>query len=270
MEKYGVIGYPLDHSISPEIHNMAFSELNLDASYTKIEIPPNSFEQKILQLKTEKWSGFNVTIPFKEKIIDFLDEIDPISRKIGAINTVKVIEKKWIGYNTDYIGFIRPLKSEIQHLKSALVIGAGGAAKAIVYSLIEKTSISEIYIANRTIARAESLTAEIVCPDNIKLSIISLKQIENICQPIDLVVNTTNVGMGKLIDETPIENLEKLPNSVIYDLIYNPKNTKLLRLAEMRGHQIINGLPMLIFQAEESFKIWTGKSFPEVVINHFL
>ncbi len=270
MDKYGVIGYPLAHSISPNIHNMAFSGLNIDASYTKIEIPTDSLKHKILQLKTEKWSGFNVTIPFKEKIIDFLDEIDPISEKIGAINTIKIVNNKWIGYNTDYIGFIRPLQSEIQHLKSALVIGAGGAAKAVVYSLIEKTTISTIFIINRTRIRAEQLAAEIEYSRRINLNVIPLSETGNVAQSIELIVNATNVGMGMLADETPINIPIKASNSIVYDLIYNPKKTKLLRLAELNGHKIINGLPMLVFQAEESFKIWTGKSFPEAVVRHYL
>jgi shikimate dehydrogenase len=269
MEKYGILGYPLSHSISPEIHNLAFKTLKIDAYYEKIEINPDHFDDKITLLKKGNWSGFNVTIPFKEKIIPHLDVIDPISEKIGAINTVKIINGKWYGYNTDYLGFIRPLKEKIGTVDTVLMIGAGGAAKGVLYGLLEKTSMKHLYVANRTAHRAEDLV-EPILNSEVDIKIISLEEVYNIEDSINLIINTTNVGMGSLKDETPIEIDNKFKNSLIYDLIYNPKKTKLLVLSEMIGCKTINGLPMLIYQADESFKIWTGFHFPQEVIDHFL
>ncbi len=270
MENYGIIGYPLSHSLSPQIHNLAFQTLNIDARYEKIEIKPEHFDNIISQLKSEGWKGFNVTVPFKEKIIPYLDEIEPVTGRIGAVNTVKISGNKWTGYNTDYIGFIRPIEKDLKRIDCALIIGAGGASRAVIYGLLEKTNIKCLYIANRTESRARQLLKSLSYSDEIKIKIIDLAEINSIEQPVDLLVNTTNVGMGSLIEETPVKISKKFINSIVYDLIYNPKKSKLLRLAESLGCRTINGFPMLLYQADESFKIWTGKHFPDKVFRTFL
>ncbi len=270
MDKYGIIGFPLSHSISPQIHNLAFKTLKIDAQYEKFKIDPSDFENAISYIKTRGWKGFNVTIPFKERIIALLDEIDPISAEIGAINTVKVSGNRWIGFNTDYLGFMRPLENDLNNINSALVLGAGGAARAVVYGLLEKSNIKNLIIANRTKSRAEKLLQSLKNTIKVNIDIIDLNDVYKPDIPINLIVNTTSVGMGALKEETPVKILKKFNNSIIYDLIYNPKKSKLLQLAQAQGCKIINGLPMLIYQADESFKIWTDKHFPEMVINNFL
>jgi shikimate dehydrogenase len=270
MEKYGIIGYPLSHSISPQIHNLAFQTLNINAVYEKAEINPSAFDDAITRLKTEGWKGFNVTIPFKEKIIGHLDEVDAVSSKIGAINTVKAENGKWKGYNTDYLGFMRPLISDLERINSALILGAGGASRAVIFGLLEKSNIKNLFIANRTKSRAEKLLKSLDHSKKVNIDIISLSDAGGLDIPVDLIVNTTSVGMGNLIDDIPAEIPKKFNNFIVYDLIYNPKKSKLLQLAQRQGCKTINGLPMLIYQAEESFKIWTGKHFPEIVINNFL
>ncbi len=270
MNKYGIIGYPLKHSISPQIHNSAFNALKINALYQKIEINPTEFEETIKQLKHEDWRGFNITIPFKETIIKYLDDIDPMSANIGAINTIKISNGKWRGYNTDYLGFVKPIEKYLDSINSVLVLGAGGAARAVIYGILEKLKIEKIYLANRTKSRAELLVQSVKYSGRTKIEIIDFSTINHLNDPINLIVNTTSLGMGNEIDKTPLEISEKYSNCIVYDLIYNPKKSKLLTRAEEQACQIINGLPMLIYQADESFKIWTGINFPDKVIEKFL
>jgi len=272
MDKYGIIGYPLDHSFSPVIHNQAFKNLKIEACYEKYQIAPQDFPKNIPLLKSSDIMGFNVTVPYKQKIIPYLDEIEPIAKKVGAVNTIKKIGNKWIGYNTDLYGFLLPLQNHINVIKSILVIGAGGAANAVCYALLSESAIvKKIDIVNRTKDKAQSLCSKLKTEFNIEFESYELNEVLKDCQKYDLIVNTTNVGMGELKDKYPIkiDNLIRV-STIVYDLIYNPKQTLLLESANNQKLKTINGLLMLIGQAGQSFKIWTGQEYPQNIISEKL
>ena len=147
MNKYALIGYPLGHTFSPIIHNVAFKHYGINAEYGILEIEESLFENRINTIKNEAWSGFNVTIPYKQRIIPFLDELDPIAAKIGAVNTIQILANgTWKGYNTDYIGFIKPIQSWLDTMDICLFIGAGGAAQAVGFSMLEFSFIKKIVV----------------------------------------------------------------------------------------------------------------------------
>lgn len=266
MQQYGIIGYPLEHSFSPKIHNTAFEHYHLDAQYNKIEIEQSIFDAKIKELKKGgEWYGFNVTIPHKQNIISYLDELEPICEQIGAVNTVKVNKDgSWKGFNTDYMGFIKPIQSELSKLNNCLLIGAGGAAQAVGFGILKFSSIGRIAVIDRINERAESLVNKLKSFSAKDYDIIDFKMINNIKESFDLIVNMSPVGMGDLKDQAPMSIKTIIKNhTIVYDLIYNPAKTLFLKEAEQLGLRTVNGLPMLIGQAEESFKIWTGRNFPD-------
>ena len=272
MKKYAILGYPLKHSFSPTIHNAAFSDLKWDAEYVKYEIEPASFDEKIEQLKQENWSGFNITIPFKQEIIQHLDFIDPLAERIGAVNTVKISEQgKWRGYNTDYRGFIKPLADLDIHPASCLILGAGGAARAVAFGLAEHFQIRKMVFVNRTMHKADKLIGDLRKFYGIDFGLETAQKEEQKNETFDLVVNTTSVGMGELAGQcvlSPASVAHK--QSVVYDLIYNPRITRFLELAEKENLVTINGLPMLIHQAALSFKIWSGLTYPDKVLSELV
>jgi shikimate dehydrogenase len=262
-KKYGIIGYPLGHSISPQIHNMAFEYHKINGSYEKIEILPENFDNEINRLKSENWSGFNVTIPYKELILKYVDEIDPISKVIGAINTIKRMEDDtWAGYNTDYIGFLNPIRNAQNDISSCLILGAGGSARAVCFGLVTQFKIDELVIINRTKKRAEQLKNDLHSIQAQNVTIGDFDALQKINEKFDLIVNTTSVGMGKMSGQMPINPTFYSKNdTIVYDLIYNPMKTAFLITAEGKVKKCINGLAMLISQAEASFKIWTNIDF---------
>lgn len=268
--KYGIIGFPLSHSFSPKIHNQAFAAYGMEAEYGTIEIPPQKFTSKIEALKREEWAGFNVTIPYKTDILPFLDELDERARQIGAVNTILVSEDgKWMGFNTDYKGFLKPLSEYKDSLKKCLVLGAGGAARAVCIGIAAEIAAQELTIANRSSEKAKAIVDRLASFSALKKEGCLLSKIPD--GPFDLIVNTTSVGMGgqvaqNILDIRPFAHSQ----TIVYDLIYNPAQTPFLRLAEKLGLSTLNGLPMLIYQAEEAFRIWTGKGFPEEMLGAFL
>ncbi len=268
-QKYGIIGFPLDHTFSPYIHNTAFNFLKINARYDKFEIPPISFEKDISRLKSENINGFNVTVPYKQKILPFLDEIEPIAKKVGAVNTIKKLSKNyWKGYNTDLYGFIQPLRGYLSEIKNVLIIGAGGAAKAACFSLLSEKKEIELTIVNRTIENADKLRTSLIDSFKNIITTHSLLQMEIIQMQYDLIVNTTNVGMGKLSLQIPLGVSGLVhKNSVVYDLIYNPEETLFLQSVSNKNIIRINGLQMLIGQAKKSFSIWTDKEYPYQILD---
>jgi shikimate dehydrogenase len=259
MDKYGLIGYPLDHSFSPRIHNQAFEHCGLRASYDKIEIQPKLFNNQIKQLKTQHYRGFNITIPYKQKIIPYLNHIDEAAQKLQAVNTIKVSANgDWVGYNTDYIGFMVPFQKKKIQNKLALLIGAGGAAYAVVYALLYPMNFEKILILNRTHEKAREIRDRW---SGAHIELVHQSQLENSGE-LDLIVNSTPVGMGHLSGMNSLPKIFSIKgNPFVYDLVYNPAKTKLLQYAESLGLAYENGLPMLIGQAEESFRIWTGHTY---------
>ncbi|MFX1537977.1 MAG: shikimate dehydrogenase [Promethearchaeota archaeon] len=244
-----VIGYPIGHSISPAIHNAAFRKIRINCYYKAIEIqdPKRAIDEMI----ENNYRGYSVTIPHKVTIMKYLDEIDPLAKKIGAINTVINTNRHLKGYNTDVTGAMRAIR-DVMNIegKKVVLIGAGGAARAIGFGLKEVGT--DILIQNRTSKNAESLAKALNC----QYSKIDPTLIKN----CDLIINTTPVGMHPDINRSVIEEIPE--NCTIMDIVYNPIETKLLKLAKARSCKIINGLGMFVYQAAEQFRLFTGKEAP--------
>ncbi|MCH4459754.1 shikimate dehydrogenase [Staphylococcus haemolyticus] len=248
---YAVIGDPISHSLSPIMHNANFKSLDMQDSYEALHVRKEVFHNIRNIIEDKRIVGFNVTIPHKESIIQYLDEIDDQSKAVGAVNTVKIVDNKWIGYNTDGIGYVSGLKQIYPDLANAyiLILGAGGASKGIANEL-NKIVQPKLTIANRTMSRFESW--------DMNINAISLNQAEQYLDEFDIIINTTSAGLDNN-DDTVIK-LDNLSSStLVSDIIYIPYKTKLLKEAELKGNVIHNGLDMFINQGAESFKIWTGK-----------
>ena len=267
MLKLAIIGYPLGHSLSPVMHNAALQELGIEGSYVALETPPEKLVEKINFLKDEDFSGFNVTIPHKVEVMQYLDNIDNFAKVIGAVNTVIIDEnKKLYGYNTDVYGFVQAISEysrENLKGKKAAVIGSGGAARAVLIGLIE-LGIKEICIFARNQEKSEELK-EIILQNftDIKINCSALEDNIDLSE-FSIVVNTTPLGMqGKNEEISPLspESIATLPkDALIYDLVYRPQKTKLLEYAEKRDLKTLNGLEMLILQGAKSFELWTGQT----------
>lgn len=263
--KYAVIGNPIDHSLSPVMHNANFKALALEHDYEALNIDSNHFHL-IKDIITERnLSGFNVTIPHKENIIPYLDEIDEQSKTVGAVNTVSIVDGKWIGYNTDGIGYVEGLKTVYPDLSTAyiLILGAGGASKGITNELMKHVN-NKITVANRTQSRFDSWKMDI--------NKIDLKDAQKALSEFDIVINTTPLGMNNSNDL--VINLDNLsPHTLVSDIVYIPFKTPILKVAEEKGNPIQNGLDMFVNQGAESFKIWTNQSpdydtMKKAVLNH--
>lgn len=253
--KAGVIGYPIAHSKSPIIHQHWLDEYNIEGSYKAIEIKPEELKEKIQRLVDNGFDGFNITIPHKENIFKLCDELDDAAQKVGAVNTVVIKDKKLIGMNTDAFGFTQNIKSKNSFDfkgRRALVLGAGGASRAVLYALVNE-GVEQILLSNRTRDKAEKLKE--LYPD--KIEIIDWKEKESCLKSIDLLVNTTSLGMvGQPSLEINLENLNK--SALVTDIVYAPLMTPLLKNAQLRGNEVVTGIGMLLHQARPSFKAWTG------------
>jgi shikimate dehydrogenase len=277
MIQLGLIGYPLGHSLSPKIHTAALKACELQGDYSLFPIHPEDkqgLEKLLNQVRTKKIHGLNVTIPHKQNVIEFMDELSPTANAIGAVNTIYLRDDKLIGDNTDVSGFLADLnkftgdgESKIVNRKpvlrkveaSAIVLGAGGSARAVVYALLNDGW--NVTLTSRRLEQAHELANSFT---NYPLSIIHYSDLPT-CnfQTFQLIVNTTPIGMTPNIDQSPLpENLSLPSNIFIYDLVYNPRETKLVRDAHSQGIQATTGLGMLIEQAALAFEIWTGKNPP--------
>ncbi len=246
MKKFAVIGYPIKHSKSPQIHNAGFQEFNIEAEFEAIEVKPENLE-KWMQEEFPNYEGLAVTIPHKETIGNFLDKKSEASKIIGAVNTVYRIEENICGTNTDCIGALKALQTEVPNLKDkkVLVLGAGGASRALLFAL--KTAESKISLWNRTEKKAIELAEEFQIA-----SVENLKALNP--DDFDIIINSTSVGLGEwksLLDEDFWQ-----PHHVAFDMVYKPLETKFLNDAENAGGKSITGDKMLVFQALEQFKIW--------------
>ena len=251
---YGIIGYPLGHSLSPALHNWAFGELGVAGVYMAWPLPQENLEDFIVSARTLPISGVSVTIPHKRQVMEFLDGVSDRAGDVGAVNTLYWREGKLLGENTDVYGFMGPLKELSSPPKSALVLGSGGAARAVAAGLKE-LGVKEIFVTNRTHERALALARD--------LGINAVPWQDRHRCPAELLVNATSLGMaGDNQDLSPLSETCLSPNQVVYDLVYNPLQTRLLRDAEHSGCRTIDGLSMFIHQAAAQFKLWTGKELP--------
>lgn len=265
MFKLGIIGYPLGHSLSAVIQKAGLKSIGLEGSYDVMETPPEDLINRIKFIKTNGYNGFNVTIPLKVPMSLFLDDIDDYANIAGCVNTVKVgDDKSFFGYNTDIYGFKKAIPETINLAgKNASILGTGGASRAAVVGLAEK-GVKEIDFYTRNIINSRQ-TLEYVRAKFPEIN-FNVYQIQNIrsLEGTSIVVNATPIGMkGFMADQMPLEktDLDKLnPETLIYDIVYNPVKTVLIQEAQKRGLQTVGGLDMLIYQAERAIEIWTGKS----------
>ncbi len=256
----GVMGNPVAHSLSPAMHNAAFNKLGLDWVYVPLLVEPDKVGAAVKGLSPLTFKGANVTVPLKEKVIPFLDRLSPAACCIGAVNTITVKENgELIGSNTDWLGFLKHLEEIGFEAKGAkaLILGSGGSSRAVVYAL--STLGVEIRIAARNLRKAQAMADEL--SHNImeaRISIISTDSLGDV-DGVDLLVNTTPVGMSPLPELCPWPDGLPLPScELIYDLIYNPKVTRLMIKADTQNIKAENGLGMLVHQAALSFELWTG------------
>ena len=265
MYKLGIIGYPLSHSISAVIQKAGFESLGIDGTYDVLETPPEDLISRIKFLKNNGYNGFNVTIPLKVPMSLFLDDIDDYANVAGCVNTVKVLDdKSFIGYNTDIYGFKTAIPTDVLlDGKRASILGTGGASRAAVVGLSEK-GIKYIDFYTRNIINSRQ-TLDYVRAKFPQIE-FNVYQIQNIRSLEDsaIVINATPIGMrGYMADQMPLEakDLDRLSqDTIIYDIVYNPIKTILIKEAEQRGLRTIGGLDMLIYQAQRAIEIWTGKS----------
>ena len=262
----GIFGYPISHTLSPAMHNAVIKALGLDMVYLPFEVKPSNLKEAINGIKSLGIIGVNITIPHKESVIRFLDDISEEARLVGAVNTIVYKDRKLVGYNTDGSGYMASLKEELgfnPKSKRIIIIGAGGAARGILAALATQKPKS-ITVANRTLSRAVSLIKAFKGKfrdtrfEAINLDDNMLKMSFN---SVDLLINTTSVGMkqGKAL-KIPLETLPKI--AIVSDIIYNPLETLLLKKAKKLGLTTHGGLGMLVHQGARSFKLWTGMDAP--------
>lgn len=256
----GLIGNPVEHSLSPEIHNFMFSETKENGIYLAFKVEKENIKKTLEGMKSLGIKGFNVTIPHKEEVLSSLDFISEEVKAIKACNTIFNNDGKLEGYNTDYLGFLKTLEEEGFQIKgkNIAVLGAGGASRAILWAL-KNNNPSNVDIFNRSLDKAKNLIEEFEIETSRAFLLTDFK---NHSLKYDLIINTTSVGMGTLKDQSPIEeNVELKKEIILYDLIYNPSKTKFLEIGASRNLKIINGLDMLLYQAILSFQIWTKNDF---------
>jgi len=263
---YGLLGDPVSHSLSPLMHNHAFKEYNIDAVYLPFHVLPSGLSKAVAGLRALNISGVNVTIPHKETILAFLDEIDPTARTIGAVNTIVNDGGKLVGYNTDSSGFLRSVCQELGFQsvgQQVVLLGAGGACRAAVVALAV-AGVQSIVIANRNLARAE----KIICDLDSFFPAVDFNALEysdndyiTAISTADLIVNTTSVGLkGEKIKFLPLENIKG--SALIYDMIYSATGTPFIKSLRSAGWVCANGLGMLAAQGEDTFFYWTGIQLP--------
>jgi len=262
-----LIGYPVGHSMSAVMHNAAFRELGLDFRYKLRSVKPEALGHFVSSImRRPDVRGASVTIPHKVSVMAHLDEVDVVARRIGAVNTI-VNEDGWLkGYNTDSTGALRSLEDAFGDLRGAkvVILGAGGAARAISYQLA--ALVEELVILNRTLERAENLANSLIefpeCRSEVSAHSLTSESLERSLERADIVINATSVGMKPNTDASPIDSGLLRPDLLVLDIVYNPPMTKLLREAEAAGASTLTGIGMLVYQGAAAFKLWTGRNAP--------
>jgi shikimate dehydrogenase len=257
----GVIGYPVAHSLSPLLHNGWLKDLGIAGAYLPLEVRPQDLPQAIAGLKALGFAGANVTIPHKEAVIPLTAAVDATARAVGAVNTLVIENGRILGRNTDVEGFLAHLEASVPGWKAkldgrgALVLGAGGAARAVLYAL-SQASVTNIVLANRSAERASTLART-----SSAIRVVAWEKRHEAVSGAGLIINTTSLGMrGQPPLELDLARAHK--GAIVYDLVYNPLPTDLLRKAKGQGLQAIDGLGMLVHQARAGFKAWFGAEPP--------
>jgi len=268
----GLIGYPLGHSLSPKIHTAALKACGLEGSYSLFPIPPEdtqALKDLLARIRSGEIHGLNVTIPHKQNVIPLLDELTPTAKAIGAVNTIYLRENKLIGDNTDAAGFLADIKRTFDFSSftrsvppSSLVLGAGGSARAVVYALLNDGW--RVTIAARRVEQAQELAKQFAGINVVELNFQTFQP-----SNLQLIINTTPTGMSPNIETSPLPESTVLSKStIVYDLVYNPRETKLVKDARAQGLSATTGLGMLIEQAALAFELWTGHTPPRDILQN--
>ena len=249
MKKFLVIGNPIEHSLSPKLHNYWIKNNDIDAIYEKTKLDEDELENIVLQIKQQKICGVNITVPFKKAIIPFLDELTIEADNTQSVNTLFLKDNKVVGHNTDIIGFETSIKKSKFNIfnKEVLILGAGGVVPSIIFAL-NKMKVSKIKISNRTREKAENLKKHFK-----NIEIIDWGEVPN----FDMIINATSIGLKKE-DHIILDFSLTSKNSLFYDVIYNPKETNFLKTGKKMGNMTLNGKLMFIYQALSAFNIWHG------------
>ncbi len=260
----GLFGNPVEHSMSPTMHNQAFNHLELDYRYLAFDIAESDLKSAVESIKALNLAGVNVTIPYKEEVIKYLDDLSQEAKIIGAVNTIVNQQGRLIGHNTDGRGFIRSLEEKIDFncdSKQALIIGAGGASRAVAVQLI-LSGVKKIYLNDIDYKRANNLAKQI--KDKLEAEVVVVEKIDkSLVDSVELLVDATPIGMYPKEDVEPVVDPQILgPNLTVFDLVYNPAETVLLKVAKKAGAQTLSGLSMLVYQGAIAFELWTGKQAP--------
>ncbi|MBD3245031.1 MAG: shikimate dehydrogenase [Candidatus Moranbacteria bacterium] len=259
-----IIGDPVDHSLSPLMHNSAYKALGIDNKFVFLgsNVKSQNLEKVMKALKFINFRGITCTIPHKENVMRFLDHVDPIAQKIGAVNTIVIKNNKYYGYNTDWIGTVEPLKklTSLKNKKTAL-LGAGGAARAMIFGLTKEGA--DLKIFNRTFDKAKKLANEFNCKAG------PLKEIEEV-KNFDIIINSTSIGMKPDSDRSLVDKKCLNKNQIVFDAVYSPLKTKLIKNAESKGAKTIYGIEMLLYQGFAQFEYYTAKKAPKKIMRDAL
>ena len=266
----GLIGHPVEHSFSPPMHNAAFEALGMDYAYVAFDVDPLNLKSAIDGAKSLNIKGFNVTIPHKIEVMKHLDEIDEVAALIGAVNTIDFKDMK--GYNTDGSGAVKAIE-EVTSIKNknVVVAGAGGASRAISF-YIAKYGADSLTILNRNVEKADNLAKDVSNSNLInEVKSDSMSEINSHVTDADILIDTTPVGMHPNVDDEPIVLADNMHDDlVVFDAVYNPNDTVLIKEAVKAGAKPVYGIKMLLYQGAESFRIWTGRDAPVDVMEDAL
>jgi len=271
----GVIGDPIEHTLSPTMQNAAFNALKLDVAFLAFKVKPAELENAVNGMRALNIRGLNVTMPHKSTVMNFLDRIDLSAQIVNSVNTILNKESKLFGFNTDGVGALKALRENGVEPKGrkVLLLGAGGAARAIAYAMAKESD--ELAVLNRTVKPAQELVKLLEKTANKKIvaGALSPKEIEQNLQDSDILINATSIGMKPKVDESLVAPKLLRPDLAVMDIVYNPIETKLAKDAKAAGAKVVSGVEMLIYQGAASFEIWTGKSAPvevmrQAALNH--
>lgn len=262
----GVIGNPVEHTFSPVMHNAALQAMRMDYVYLAFHVHPNFLREAIAGMRALQIRGLNVTVPHKLGVMEWLDEISAEARAIGAVNTIDNRDGLLKGYNTDTFGVMESLRQQggLKVMPSQVVLlGAGGAARAVLYGLLQQKEVEEVLVLNRTVERAERLACDFD-PGGERVKVGALEPVQQArIREAGLLINSTSVGMHPHEGVSPLEDCGSLhAGMLVLDIVYNPLRTRLMEEAEAVEGKALNGLGMLVYQGARSFEIWTGEKPP--------
>ena len=265
-----VIGDPIEHSLSPVMHNAAFKALHLNYVYLAFQVKRGELKKAVAWIRTRGIHGISVTLPHKVEIMRYIDSVDQLAKAIGAVNTIHNKDGELLGYNTDGIGALKALKEKVPRLRGrkVVILGAGVAARAIAFTLANEDV--KLTILNRTGNKAIQLAKSLQKKFGSSVSGLKLenKLLRETLSEADILINATQVGMSPKENETLVTRNFMKPNLTVFDIVYTPLKTKLLREAEAAGATTINGVDMLVHQGAEAFRIWTRHNPPIEVMHH--